>query len=90
MQNAKKKMDLCGDKNGPSIIMEFEVYKNNYIDVKRRGGKIRLITDITKENINYCKELMKIVDELRHLDEIKGGIAISESEYMGTLTLKEK
>jgi two-component system, OmpR family, sensor histidine kinase VicK len=91
MQNVKEKMDLCGDKNGPSIIMEFEeVYKNNYIDVKRRGWKIRLITDITKENIHYCKELMKIVDELRHLDGIKGGIAVSESEYMGTLSLIEK
>ena len=39
LQNVKKRMDLFGDKNGPSIIMEFEVYKNNYVDVKRRGGK---------------------------------------------------
>ncbi len=71
--------------------MEFEeIYKNNYIDAKRRGAKIRLITNITKENVPYCKELMKIVDELRHLDEIKGGIAVSESEYMGTLMLSEK
>ncbi len=90
MQNVKEKMDLCGDKNGPSIIIEFEVYKNNYLGVKRRGGKIRLITDITKENITYCKELMKIVDELRHLDGLRGGVAVSESEYMGTLSLIER
>jgi two-component system, OmpR family, sensor histidine kinase VicK len=90
MQNVRDRMDLCGDKNGPSIILEFKVYKNNYIDIKRRGGKIRLITDINKENINYCKELMGIVDELRHLDGLKGGIAVSESEYMGTLSLIEK
>jgi hypothetical protein len=53
--------------------------KNNYIDLRRRGGKIRLITGITKENTNYRNELMKIVDELRHLDEIKGSIAVSIS-----------
>ena len=87
MQNVKKGMDLFGDKNGPSIIMGFDVYKNNYMDVKRRGGRIRLITEITKDNIHYCKELMKIVDELRHLDGLIGGIAVSELEYMATTTL---
>lgn len=56
-----------------------DVYKNNYIDLKRRGSKIRLITGITKENINYGNELMKIVDELRHLDEIEGSIAVTIS-----------
>jgi two-component system, OmpR family, sensor histidine kinase VicK len=66
----------------------FDVYKDNYIDVKRRGGRIRLITEITKDNMHYCKELMKIVDELRHLDGLIGGIAVSELEYMATTTLQ--
>lgn len=56
-----------------------DVYKNNRTDLRRRGGKIRLITGITKENINYRSEFLKIVDELRHLDEIKGSIAVSIS-----------
>ena len=91
MKNAKKWMDLFGDKNGPSIIIEFpEIYKNNYIECKRRGGSIRFITEITNENIHYCKELMKIVDEFRHLEAFTGGIAVSESEYMATTTLREK
>jgi hypothetical protein len=55
------------------------IYKNNHTDLRRKGGKIRLITGITKENINYRNELMKIVDELCHLDEIKGSIAFSIS-----------
>ncbi|MGH9984141.1 MAG: hypothetical protein ACRD8W_09315 [Nitrososphaeraceae archaeon] len=90
MQNAKEKMDLFGDKNGPSIIMEREVYRNNYADLINRGGKIRLITEITSDNIQYCKALMKIVTELRHLDGLIGGIAVSESEYMSTTALKQK
>ena len=91
MKNANKWMDLFGDKNGPSIIIEFpEIYKNNYIECKRRGGSIRFITEITNENIHYCKELMKIVDEFRHLEAFTGGIAVSESEYMATTTLREK
>lgn len=90
MQNTKVKMDLFGDKNGPSIIMEYDVYRDNYIDMIDRGGKIRLITEITNDNINYCKALMRIVTELRHLDGLIGGIAVSESEYMSTTALKRK
>jgi len=32
---------------------------------------------------------MKLVDELRHLDGVKGGIAVSEREYMATTVLQE-
>jgi hypothetical protein len=61
------------------VLPLLDVYKNNRTDLRRRGGKIRLITGITKENINYRSEFLKIVDELRHLDEIKGSIAVSIS-----------
>jgi two-component system, OmpR family, sensor histidine kinase VicK len=90
MKNVKVRMDLFGEKNGPSIIMEYDVYRNNYIDIIKRGGEIRLITEITKENLHYCKELRKIITEMRHLEGLVGGIAVSESEYMSTTTLKEK
>jgi len=90
MKNVKVGMDLFGEKNGPSIIMEYDVYRNNYIDVIKRKGKIRLITEITKENLHYCKELRNIVTEMRHLEGLVGGISVSESEYMSTTTLKEK
>jgi two-component system, OmpR family, sensor histidine kinase VicK len=73
IQNVKVGMDLFGDKNGPSIIIGYDIYKNNYIDVVKRGGKIRLITEITKDNIQYCKDLVNIVTELRHLEGLIGG-----------------
>jgi two-component system sensor histidine kinase VicK len=62
MKNAAKRMDPFGDKNGPSIIMTFDIYKDNYLAARKRGCKIRLITEITKDNLHYCKELMKIAD----------------------------
>jgi hypothetical protein len=45
-----------------------------------RGAKIRFIIDIKKENFGYCKEIINLVDEYRHLDGIKDGIALSENE----------
>jgi signal transduction histidine kinase len=89
MQNVKKKMDIFFDYRAPSIVINIEEYRNGYIDIRRRGAKIRAFTEITKENIHYCKELINYVDELRHLDGVKGGMAVSESEYMATTILEE-
>ena len=88
MANVKNRMDLCFDYRAPSIVIEVLEYKNGYADIVNRGGKIRVVTEITAENMHYCKELMKLV-ELRHLEGVKGGIAISESEYMATTVLEE-
>ncbi len=41
-----------------------------------------MITQITEKNIAYCKELMKIVYELRHLEGIKANFGVSESDYV--------
>jgi two-component system sensor histidine kinase VicK len=89
MRNVKKEMDIFFDHKAPSIVVDIEEYRNGYRDIRRRGAKIRAFTEITKENIQYCKELMKMVDELRHLDGVKGGMAVSESEYMATTVLEE-
>ena len=42
----------------------------------------RFITEITNDNISYCKELITLVDELRHLDGIKGNFYVNETEYL--------
>jgi two-component system, OmpR family, sensor histidine kinase VicK len=89
MRNVREKMDIFFDNKAPSIVIDLEEYRNGYIDIRRSGSKIRAFTEITKENIRYCKELIKIVDELRHLDGVKGGLAVSESEYMATTVLEE-
>jgi len=89
MSNVKERMDISFDHRAPSIVIELEAYKNGYMDIRKRGGKIRALTEITKDNLQYCKELMKIVDELRHLDGVKGGLAVSETEYMATTVLQE-
>jgi hypothetical protein len=89
MKNVKKKMDICFDSKAPSIVVEIDAYRNGYEDIRSRGGKIRAFTEITRDNLHYCKELMKLVDELRHLEEMKGGITVSETEYMATTVLQE-
>ena len=89
MDNVKERMDIFFDKNAPSIVVDVKEYRNGYKNIRKRGGRIRAFTEITKENLHYCKELMNLVDELRHLDGVRGGIAISETEYMATTVLQE-
>ena len=89
MSHVKNKMDVCFDNKAPSIVINIAEYRNGYRDIKRRGGKIRLLTEITGENINYCKQLTSLVNELRHVDGIKGGLAVSETEFMATTILAE-
>jgi two-component system, OmpR family, sensor histidine kinase VicK len=64
--------------------------KDALIYASRRHVRIRYITEITKGNLDYCKELISIVDELRHLNGIKGDLYISEQEYAASATLHER
>lgn len=89
MDNVKERMDIFFDKEAPSIVIEVKEYRTGYNNIRKRGGRIRAFTEITRENLNHCKELMKLVDELRHLDGVRGGLAISETEYMATTVLQE-
>jgi signal transduction histidine kinase len=89
MEKVRNKLDIFFDGRAPSIVIEIDAYKKAYDDIRKRGGKIRAFTEINKDNLGYCKELLKIVDELRHIEGIKGGIAISETEYMATTVLRE-
>ena len=89
ISNAKEKMDMFFDHRAPSIVVGIEEYRNGFIRLRRRGGKVRVFTEITKDNVKYCKELLELVDELRHLDGVRGGIALNGSEYMATTVLRK-
>jgi two-component system, OmpR family, sensor histidine kinase VicK len=89
MSRVNSRADVCGDYLSPSFSMGVEPIKKGYIDFKKRGVKIRFITEITKDNIHYCKELMQFVDQLRHMDGVKGNMAVGETEYVATAVLQE-
>jgi len=68
--------------------MGVDVFRNALIDIKKREIRSRYITTITKENLSYCKEAMKI-GELHHLDGIKGNFSVSEKGCMASATMQE-
>jgi hypothetical protein len=76
MYKAQVRIDICLDNTRPALALEIRRLKDTFIDAKRRGVRTRYITEITKDNLDYCKELTSIVDELRHLDGIKGNFYV--------------
>jgi two-component system, OmpR family, sensor histidine kinase VicK len=88
LSNTNKKLDICADSTWPSVAMGIDFFRNALADIKDRGIGSRYITTITKDNLSYCKEAMKI-GELHHLDDIKGNFAVSEKEYIASATMQE-
>jgi two-component system, OmpR family, sensor histidine kinase VicK len=79
----------CGDSNMPSIAIAVSQINQAITDARRKGLKLRYITDITDKNLPYCKKLMELV-ELRHLDNVKANFAVSDTHYMAATVLAEK
>jgi two-component system sensor histidine kinase VicK len=88
LDSAEVSMNICADYTWPSVAMGVEAFKKGLYDLKARSVQSRFLTDITKDNIEYCKELMQI-SELRHLDGVKGNFAVSEKGYIASATLQE-
>jgi two-component system sensor histidine kinase VicK len=87
MANVKKEAVICSDPNSPVFSMAMEPVKKLYVAFKETGVRIRQIVEITKDNLHYCKEFMGYV-ELRHMDNVKGTMAVSETEYVATAVLE--
>jgi signal transduction histidine kinase len=83
------KIDACVDYTRPSLAIDIQVLREAFLDAKKRGVKLRYVTEITKDNISYCKQMMSMVNELRHLDGIKGNFYISETGYLAPATFHE-
>ncbi len=84
-----KKIDVCISAPATEGTVITGPIFNAVNQLKEKGIKIRYITEITEQNISYCKDLMK-TGELRHMDEIKGNFAIvDERDYQATAEVQK-
>lgn len=79
--NANKELCICGDFTLPDFILT-ERIRQAFQDAKAKGIRIRLITEITRDNLSSCKQIMKFA-EVRHLEKLVGNFAINDLEYFG-------
>jgi two-component system sensor histidine kinase VicK len=83
-------VDACVDYTRPSLAINIPILRKAFLNAKNRGVRLRYVTEITEDNISHCKQLLSMVDELRHLDGIKGNFYISEKAYLAPATYHEK
>jgi signal transduction histidine kinase len=89
LYNAEQRIDICGNSRFPSLVFSFESLRKAIMNVKnRKYARQRYIFEITQQNIQYCKDLMKVA-EVRHIDEIEANLLLNKKEYLGSITLKE-
>lgn len=85
----KKTYDNRTDSTYPSVLITTEPIRKAYIQFKNRGVKVRFITEITNDNLLYSKELLGIINDIRHLDGVKGNLAIGDGViYAATATVQ--
>jgi len=90
ISGARHRIDACVDHTRPPLIAEIKQLRDALINTKSKGIKLRYLTEITKDNLYYCKELLSLVDELRHLGGIRGNFYVSEDEYAAPAIYHEK
>lgn len=88
LSNSKLWLDTCGDANAPSVDIGLKEYNDALLDCKARGFRLRYITEITNDNILYCKKLARTV-ELRHLDRLKANFAVTENQFLTVGSIQE-
>jgi signal transduction histidine kinase len=84
LKTINTKLDICSDHLSVYGYAMFDPVWKGLYNTYARGVTIRLLTEITKDNIDHCKKLCSIA-EVRHIDNIKGNFGIGdESDYRAT------
>lgn len=78
-------IDICDDDIISHTDTSFKIIEERILEA---GAKFRFITEIKKENIVYCKELMK-VGQVRHLEGIRTNFVVTDTEYTSSAIMQQ-
>ena len=82
---ANTAIDICDDDIISHVATSHKIIEKR---VQEIGAKFRYITEIKKDNIKYCKELMK-VGQVRHLDGIRTNFVVTDTEYSSSAIMQQ-
>lgn len=89
ISKAQDTLRFCSDSSGPSATIGTKPCKEALLALKTKDVSSNYITEITQDNLPYCKQLVELTSELRHLDGIKGNFAVSQTEYLAVSNLQK-
>ena len=68
--HTKEEIDIYADSGNSLETLGFKNYVEILRYLKEKNVRIRYITEISEQNSQFCKMLMNIISEFRHLDGI--------------------
>ena len=86
LYNTKYRIDISGNSKFLSKLLSLGLLQRLGLATKNRGIRQRCIFEITKDNIRYYKDLMKI-SEIRHMDGNEANFIVNDTDYMGFVAL---
>jgi hypothetical protein len=90
LSNVKECVDGCYHSTGLLMIITTEPLWKTLNELVKRGVRLRYITDINRDNISHCKQMMEGGHQLRHLAGIKTNFRITDRmEYLANVVLEE-
>ncbi len=81
-ENAESDILVYCDARTFTITTDIKLLQSLKEAARKRGVKLRYISEITQENLAFAKKQMDMVDELRHLDGVRGNFMLSDCEFM--------
>ena len=89
LYSIENQYDLCVGQGGLCPILSDDRVRRAYDDLKTRGVKIRIITEVTTDSLNDCRVLSKIA-QIRHLSEMSGNFVIADrNKYAAAADLND-
>ncbi|MGA8105336.1 MAG: ATP-binding protein [Nitrososphaeraceae archaeon] len=83
--DANTVIDICDNDIISHTATSHKIIEKRVLEI---GAKLRYITEIKKDNIKYCKELMK-VGQVRHLDGIRTNFVVTDTEYSSSAIMQQ-
>jgi len=80
-ESTHKSIDGIIGKDEIAMHVAHDWHMNGLAQLKEKGVKIRVVTQVTHENLSYCKTYSKAV-ELRHLEGIQSSFGISDGIWL--------
>jgi two-component system sensor histidine kinase VicK len=84
MYSIENQYDVCIAHGGLNAISSEDRIRKAYHDLQTRGVALRIITEITKDNLEDCKVLSEIA-QIRHLSEMRGNFAVADKRVYASI-----
>lgn len=79
--SAQETIDFYTEGIGVHTMFQYPEGLKQHKEALGRGVRIRVITEITKDNLPYVKEGLQYVSDVRHMDTITHSFGVSEKHY---------